>query len=171
MRIDSDSALLHAFDVYWDYRKLPLTVQVVDIGPHLLQSQFSSASASVDSQSLISTQHSQVNCLPLAMILPDDIPVPNPVDDHNAKDVHILVTNPVDDHNAEAVHTPECVSNPDVPADIEVDNPDVAANSDVAANLDGDSNPEVDANPEGDDNNEDDTNTDDDWGESSEMSM
>ena len=45
VRIDSDSALLHAFDVYWDCRKLPLTVQVVDIGPRLLQSQFSSANA------------------------------------------------------------------------------------------------------------------------------
>ena len=38
VRIDSNSALLHAIDVYWDCRKLPLTVQVVDIGPHLLQS-------------------------------------------------------------------------------------------------------------------------------------
>jgi len=56
VRIDSDSALLHAFDVYWDCRKLPLTVQVVDISPRLLQSQFSSANASIDSQSLISTQ-------------------------------------------------------------------------------------------------------------------
>ena len=140
MRIDSDSALLRAFDVYWDCRKLPLIVQVVDIGPHLLQSQFSRVNASIDSQSLISTQQSQVNCLPLATILPDDIPVPNPVDDHNAKVVHIL----------------ECVSNPNIAADTEVDNPD------VAANLDGDGNPEVDANPEGDDNNEDDTNADDD---------
>ena len=87
------------------------------------------------------------------MILPDDIPVPNPVDDHNAEAVHIL----------------ECVGNPDVAADTKVDNPDVAANSDVAANLDGDGNPEVDANPEGDDNNEDDTNADDDWGESDEI--
>ena len=41
------------------------------------------------------------------MILPDDIPVPNPVDDHNAEAVHIPVPNPVHDHNAEAVHIPE----------------------------------------------------------------
>ena len=56
MCIYSNSALLHAFDVYWDCRKLSLTVQVVDIGPRLLLSQFSSANASIDSQSLISTQ-------------------------------------------------------------------------------------------------------------------
>jgi hypothetical protein len=29
-RIDSDNLLLHAFDQYWDTRKLPLTVDVVD---------------------------------------------------------------------------------------------------------------------------------------------
>ena len=36
VRIDSDSALLDAFDVYWDSRRVPLTVEVVDTGPHLL---------------------------------------------------------------------------------------------------------------------------------------
>jgi len=59
------------------------------------------------------------------MILPDDILVPNLVDDHNAEAVHIPVPNPVDDYNAEVVHIPECVSNPDVAADTEVDNPNV----------------------------------------------
>jgi hypothetical protein len=29
-RINSDSSLLHAFDMYWDKRKLPVTVEVVD---------------------------------------------------------------------------------------------------------------------------------------------
>ena len=36
MRIDSDFALLYAFDVYWDSRRLPLIVEVVDTGPRLL---------------------------------------------------------------------------------------------------------------------------------------
>jgi hypothetical protein len=30
VRIDSDSALLHAFDMYWDSREVPLTVHVVE---------------------------------------------------------------------------------------------------------------------------------------------
>jgi len=33
VHINSDSALLHAFDVYWDSRKLPLTVDVIDTTP------------------------------------------------------------------------------------------------------------------------------------------
>ena len=56
MHIDSDSALLHAFDVYWDSRRLPLTVEVVDTSPRLLQSQVSNVNASGGTQSVISTQ-------------------------------------------------------------------------------------------------------------------
>ena len=33
VHINSDSAMLHAFDVYWDSRKLPLTVDVIDTTP------------------------------------------------------------------------------------------------------------------------------------------
>ena len=86
MHIDSDSGLLHAFDVYWDRRRLPLTVEVVDIGPRLLQSQVSNANASCGTQSIISTQQSQVICLPIAMILPNDNPVAvhNDEVDHNS---------------------------------------------------------------------------------------
>jgi hypothetical protein len=161
VHIDSDSALLHAFDVYWDSRKVPLTVHVVDTGPRLLQSQCSNANASQcsNTQSLISTQESQVNYLPLAMILSDDNVVPNPV------------PNPVDDHNGEAVDNPESVSHPDLAANLDGDgnfevdaNPDVApnpegvANLDVAPNLDHDGNPKVD----GDDAEEDHPNADDD---------
>jgi len=36
--IDSDSALLEAFHVYWESRRLPLIVEFVDIGPCLVQS-------------------------------------------------------------------------------------------------------------------------------------
>jgi hypothetical protein len=38
MPIDSHSALLEAFHVYWESRRLPLTVEVVDTRPHLVQS-------------------------------------------------------------------------------------------------------------------------------------
>jgi len=56
VRIDSNSALLHAFDVYWDSRRVPLTVEVVDTGPRLLQSQVCNANASGDTQSVVSTE-------------------------------------------------------------------------------------------------------------------
>jgi hypothetical protein len=36
--IDSNSALLEAFHVYWESRRLPLTIEVVDTGPRLVQS-------------------------------------------------------------------------------------------------------------------------------------
>jgi len=55
VRIDSDFALLHAFDVYWDSRKVPLTVHVVDTGPRLLKSKCCNANASQSSQSVIIT--------------------------------------------------------------------------------------------------------------------
>ena len=91
MRIDSDSALLHAFDVYWDSRKVPLTVHVVDTGPRLLKSKCCNANASQSSQSVIITQESQVNCQPIAMILP------NLVADDNGEAVDLN-----DDGNCEA---------------------------------------------------------------------
>ena len=87
VRIDSDSALLHAFDVYWDSRKVPLTVHVVDTSPCLLKY----------SQSVIITQETQVNCQPIAMIFSDELVLPNLVADDNGEAVDLN-----DDGNCEA---------------------------------------------------------------------
>lgn len=70
--IDFDSALLEAFDVQWERRRLPLTIDVVDTKPRLGQSQGSHGKALADPQSTISIHQSQVMCLPIALILPDE---------------------------------------------------------------------------------------------------
>jgi hypothetical protein len=46
--IDSDSTLLEAFRVYWESRRLPVTLEVIGTGPRLIQSEVSNANTSSD---------------------------------------------------------------------------------------------------------------------------
>jgi len=112
VHINSDSALLHAFDVYWDSRKLPLTVDVIDTTPWntaRVDANPVQHANPVEHDNLADDENVEV-AMPLDVIYPDNLQAPTaecpsgntePDDtvDVNAHDTVEFEANDIADHD------------------------------------------------------------------------